>query len=371
MAPETLRPGASGTRDTSTTRASRARRGRSTSGSTSRRPTARRSTRSGREVCISRAAARSSVADGDVAFGYWHVVPAVKHHERVAKHQLLGHVEAPWLHVHFAEHRAASRIAIRCGRVRSQPWRDSTAAEGDEDRALPRRPRPPPGGDRRAGRRDRRGAPAAAARGASAVERPAGDAGAGALACPPGRRTVRPWHTPIDLTKASCRRTSSGGSTPRERGRTSRASPGLYRFFLAHTWSTRLLPDGGYRLEVEASDLYGNKGGSRSRSRSRTTSSPGSARPTFRGRRHDGPALSPGSCGHRSRAGIVVSNPFLAVVATVCRWFASSPASTCQRATSVAPFQLAETTSFPSSARDATSAGRSAGCPLHGNRNTR
>jgi hypothetical protein len=35
----------------------------------------------------------------------------------------------------------------------------------------------------------------------------------------------------------------------------------LYRFFLAHTWSTSttLLPDGRYRLEVEASDLYGNK----------------------------------------------------------------------------------------------------------------
>jgi len=36
--------------------------------------------------------------------------------------------------------------------------------------------------------------------------------------------------------------------------------PGLYRFYLAHTWSTRLFPDGSYRLEVEASDLYGNRG---------------------------------------------------------------------------------------------------------------
>ena len=37
--------------------------------------------------------------------------------------------------------------------------------------------------------------------------------------------------------------------------------PAFYRFFLAHTWSTTTLPDGPYRLEVEASDLYGNKGG--------------------------------------------------------------------------------------------------------------
>jgi len=32
-------------------------------------------------------------------------------------------------------------------------------------------------------------------------------------------------------------------------------------FFLAHTWTTTLLPDGNYHLEVEASDLRGNKGG--------------------------------------------------------------------------------------------------------------
>jgi hypothetical protein len=36
--------------------------------------------------------------------------------------------------------------------------------------------------------------------------------------------------------------------------------PGLYRFYLAHAWSTTLLPDGAYHLEVEASDLHGNKG---------------------------------------------------------------------------------------------------------------
>ena len=75
-----------------------------------------------------------------------------------------------------------------------------------------------------------------------------------------GNRTVRPWHTPIDLSK---------GLLPRDRfsqiyapgTKQNRAGkPGLYRFYLAHTWSTRLLPDGNYRLEVEASDLYGNRG---------------------------------------------------------------------------------------------------------------
>jgi hypothetical protein len=34
--------------------------------------------------------------------------------------------------------------------------------------------------------------------------------------------------------------------------------PGRYRFFLAHTWSTRTLADGRYRLEAEAVDERGN-----------------------------------------------------------------------------------------------------------------
>src|SRR5262249_8619358 len=44
-----------------------------------------------------------SVAAGTVEHGYWHVVPAVQHRQQVARHQLLGHVDAPWLHVHFAQ----------------------------------------------------------------------------------------------------------------------------------------------------------------------------------------------------------------------------------------------------------------------------
>ena len=35
--------------------------------------------------------------------------------------------------------------------------------------------------------------------------------------------------------------------------------PGVYRFYLAHTWSTRTLPDGHYHLDVQAADVSGNK----------------------------------------------------------------------------------------------------------------
>ena len=36
-------------------------------------------------------------------FGYWHVVPAVRHGRRVLLGDLLGHVAAGWGHVHLAE----------------------------------------------------------------------------------------------------------------------------------------------------------------------------------------------------------------------------------------------------------------------------
>src|SRR3954468_13994269 len=66
-----------------------------------------------------------SVAAGDVDFGYWHVVPAVQHLESVARHQLLGHVAAPWLHVHFAEHRGGVyKNPLRRGGLK--PWTDTT-----------------------------------------------------------------------------------------------------------------------------------------------------------------------------------------------------------------------------------------------------
>ncbi|HZR94659.1 MAG TPA: M23 family metallopeptidase [Gaiellaceae bacterium] len=36
-------------------------------------------------------------------FGYWHIRPVVRTHQRVRRHQLLGYVRRGWGHVHFAE----------------------------------------------------------------------------------------------------------------------------------------------------------------------------------------------------------------------------------------------------------------------------
>lgn len=200
-----------------------------------------------------------SVVAGDVDFGYWHVIPAVDHLERVVRHQIVGHVEAPWRHVHFAERRAGVyRDPLRPGAL--SPWSDVTdprvtsivfsrngqalapgAISGVVDviaeaHQLPPLRVPAPWG----------GLPVTPARLRWRVRR--------------GGRTVRPWRTPIDLgqtllPREAFRRVYAPGTRQNRQGK-----PGLYRFYLAHTWSTNLLDDGLYRLEVEASDLRGNKG---------------------------------------------------------------------------------------------------------------
>ena len=200
-----------------------------------------------------------SVAAGDADFGYWHVVPRVRHRQLVAKHELLGHVQAPWLHVHFAERRGgAYRNPLRRGAL--TPWVDRT------------RPRI----TSVVFKRGTRVVPATAVGGAVDVVAEAHDTPPRPVPAPwndlpvtpallrwrvvRGARTVRAWHTPVDFRSELL---------PRERfkaiyapgTRQNRAgAPGVYRFFLAHTWSTELLRNGAYVLEAEARDLAGNTG---------------------------------------------------------------------------------------------------------------
>jgi hypothetical protein len=198
-----------------------------------------------------------SVAAAGVDFGYWHVVPAVKHRERVVRHQLLGHVEAPWLHVHFAERRNGEyRNPLRkAGLV---PWRDTTRPqvtavsflvdghELDPDLVrgavdvvveafdLPPVPVPEPW----------HGLPVTPARIRWRVLRNA--------------RVVRKWHTPVDFTKGLLPKDRFAAIYAPGTRQNHAGKPGRYRFYLAHTWTTHRLPDASYVLEVEASDLGGN-----------------------------------------------------------------------------------------------------------------
>jgi len=203
-----------------------------------------------------------SVAGNGREFGYWHVIPAVGHLEAVARHQLLGHVDATWLHVHFAERDGTMyRNPLRPGAL--TPWTDATPPQVTSVSFM----------------RHGNTVPAESVSGAVDVVVEAHDSPPIPVPAPwqglpvtparlrwrvlRGGKTARRWHTPIDF---------SGGLLPKERfdgiyapgtRQNHAGAPGRYRFFLAHTWSTERLPDGEYELEAQAIDLAGNHGSAR------------------------------------------------------------------------------------------------------------
>src|SRR4029453_3481087 len=127
-------------------------------------------------------------------------VPAVSHLQRVERHQLVGHVEAPWLHLHFAERRAGvypdplrpgapppwatpnmpqvtKIILSRNGRALSPAAIAGPVDVIAEAHQMPPRAVPPPW----------QGLPVTPARLRWRVRR--------------GGGSVRPWHMPIDLSR--------------------------------------------------------------------------------------------------------------------------------------------------------------------------
>jgi hypothetical protein len=202
----------------------------------------------------------SVVSPSGRTFGYWHIIPAVRHRQQIRQHQLVGRIEAPWLHVHFAESsRGGYRNPLRPGAL--GPWVDPTSPRiagitfvrtqtqqqlspldvkgtvdvivdaWDQPPIIP----PPPWNN--------------------IVVSPA----MLRWRVMRGREVIRPWHAPIDfrnaLLPASLFSTVYAPGTkqnkPNERGR--------YRFYIAHGWTTRRLRNGLYRLEVSAADVTGNR----------------------------------------------------------------------------------------------------------------
>ena len=201
----------------------------------------------------------SVVCAGGRAFGYWHVIPAVGHRTSVRRHQLVGHVQAPWAHVHFAESRAGAYLdPLRLGAL--TPWSDTTS------------PRIAHVGFLRGGRE----LPPQALHGAVDVVCDAYDLPPLPVPAPwndlpvtparlrwrvlrAGGGVARPWHTPIDLSKRLLPAdlfdvVYAPGTRQNRAGR-----PGRYRFVLARSWTTSVLPDAAYRLEVEAADERDNR----------------------------------------------------------------------------------------------------------------
>ena len=80
------------------------------------------------EVFFDSPEAIAVVAGPSHEFGYWHIVPAVKSHQHVERHQLLGTIAKGWEHVHFAERLHGEYInPLRPGGL--GPYADTTAPE--------------------------------------------------------------------------------------------------------------------------------------------------------------------------------------------------------------------------------------------------
>jgi hypothetical protein len=199
-------------------------------------------------------------AGGGDAHEYWHVIPAVRPGQRVLAYRtVVGHVEAPWGHVHFSEaDRGVYVNPLRPGAL--APYRDWTrptvhvisferngVAAGDH---LSRRV------DLVAEAFDRTPLPVAA----PWNDKPVTPALVQWRLVGPRRFGSTSWRIAADfryrlpsLPFGSVYARWTGQNHPWGRGGT-----GRYRFLLARGLETRRLPDGAYRLVVRACDDSGN-----------------------------------------------------------------------------------------------------------------
>lgn len=186
--------------------------------------------------------------DGSRAFTYWHIVPAVKGHQVVARHQLLGWVAHGWKHVHLGELWYGVYLnPLRPGAL--HPYRDTTtptiariallAGRGGrlsvivDASDLPSPPVPGPW----------TGEPVAPALLQWRVERDGRPDGG--------------WRTAADFrTGISCAWAFDSVYAPATR-ENREGRPGVYRFWLIRNWQPA---DGHYLIEVRAADTRGNIG---------------------------------------------------------------------------------------------------------------
>jgi hypothetical protein len=196
--------------------------------------------------------------DGRV-FGYWHVKPSVGQHAVVGLHELIGHIEPSWGHVHLAESRGKRYVdPLRPGAltpfvdvgnptVQRIMFRRGTGTKELPPAHLTGRvmiccvafdttplPVPPPWAHM----------PVSPALVRYRVVR--------------GGTSVVPWKVGVDLRtfrKADAFHVLFGKDTRQNHP----GKPGLYVYNLAHDWNTAAHPNGTYRIDVEASDIHGNR----------------------------------------------------------------------------------------------------------------
>jgi hypothetical protein len=190
------------------------------------------------------------------AYGYWHIKPVVRSGRRVRLHQLIGHVLKGWGHVHFAESIGREyRNPLRKGAL--QPFYDHTPPVVDEIAFVAS---------------DGSTLSTARVRGDVDVRAEVYDLPPIAPPSPWEVARLTPafvwwrlagvtgWNLAVDFHFALMPATLynwiyAPGSYQNKAHR-----PGKYLFWIAHDLDTSSLPDGRYRLEIQAFDTRWNIG---------------------------------------------------------------------------------------------------------------
>jgi hypothetical protein len=197
-----------------------------------------------------------AVAGTDREFGYWHIVPAVSHHQHVSEHELLGHVANGWGHVHFAERRDGVYLnPLRRGGI--EPYVDHTSPTIVAIEFVR-------GGSK---------VPAERVTGTVDIVVEAFDTPPLPVPAPWNGMPVSPvrlrwrimqagrvalrWRDGVDfrvhLANDGFRAVYAVGSRQNRPNR-----PGRYRYRLAHAWDSLSVSDGDYRIQIEALDSRDN-----------------------------------------------------------------------------------------------------------------
>jgi peptidoglycan/xylan/chitin deacetylase (PgdA/CDA1 family) len=179
-------------------------------------------------------------------FGYWHIDPAVKPHQVVRRHELLGHVGRGWGHVHFAE-RVGNRYLnpLRPGGL--GPYSDPVAPDVAELSLVHVRT----GVEILANVYDTTWPPVPGLWTNEPV--------APALIQWRVTRNGQPrgaWRTAVDFRDHMLDRRVFHSIYAPPTAQNHKGKAGLYCFYVAHAWKPA---DGSYRLEVAATDTRANR----------------------------------------------------------------------------------------------------------------
>jgi hypothetical protein len=196
------------------------------------------------------------VQAGDVTFEYWHIVPVVRSGYAVAYRTLLGRVEKPWAHVHFAERHGSTYVnPLRPGGL--LPYCDTTkptvAALRVESRGRNVAARPVSGRvDLVAEAYDTTPLPVPAPWNDKPV--------APALVewrLVGGRTAAAAWTVAADFRSALPTCSFSSVYTP-ETQQNHASTQGVYRFVLVRGWDAGSVKPGTYTLQVRVADTAGH-----------------------------------------------------------------------------------------------------------------